>query len=126
MITPAVDELAALEFDGTSTYVDLGNPDVLQFTGLITLEAWVKPTATDGFRYILAHGYSANPAAEVALRFAYGNYEVGSWDGTDHYAATPIPPGDVGQWVHLAGVYDGRRWILYRNGQQVSQQPTPR
>ena len=124
MANTAVDEPAALEFDGTSAYVDLGNPAVLQFPALITLEAWVKPTAIDGFRYILAHGYTSDPAAEVALRLAHGQYAVGSWDGTDHYAVAAIPPGDVGQWVHLAGVYDGRRWILYRNGQVVGQQPT--
>jgi len=26
----------------------------------------------------------------------------------------------VGTWVHLAGVYDGTNWILYRNGEQLA------
>src|SRR6266481_1658505 len=36
----------ALSFNGTSSYVDLGNPAALQLTGSMTLEAWVKAAAT--------------------------------------------------------------------------------
>ncbi|MDB9436942.1 hypothetical protein PN450_09035, partial [Dolichospermum lemmermannii CS-548] len=49
-----------------------------------------------------------------------GEYQIGSWDGTDHKTIYKIPTEDQGQWVHLAGVYDGTNWILYRNGSQVS------
>ena len=35
----------ALSFDGTSSYIDLGNPTLLQLTGSMTVEAWVKATA---------------------------------------------------------------------------------
>jgi hypothetical protein len=43
----------------------------------------------------------------------------------DHGAAAPIPREDTGEWVHLAGVYDGSRWRLYRNGQEVASNPDP-
>ncbi|MDB9436912.1 LamG domain-containing protein, partial [Dolichospermum lemmermannii CS-548] len=49
-----------------------------------------------------------------------GEYQIGSWDGTDHKTIYKIPTEDQGQWVHLAGVYDGTNWILYRNGIEVS------
>src|SRR5262249_21151325 len=35
----------ALSFDGTTSFVDLGNPAALQLTGTMTLEAWVKAAA---------------------------------------------------------------------------------
>ena len=35
----------ALSFNGTSSYVDLGNPAALKLTGSMTIEAWVKAAA---------------------------------------------------------------------------------
>jgi hypothetical protein len=35
----------ALSFNGTSSYVDLGNSSALQLTGSMTIEAWVKAAA---------------------------------------------------------------------------------
>ncbi len=35
-------------------------------------------------------------------------------------AQAAIPAGDVGQWVFLAGVYDGGQWDLYRDGVAIS------
>ena len=102
----------------TGTVVTLPNVPALDITGPITLEAWVRPTATDGFRDIVAHGYTTAPApeAEVYLRIANGEYQIGSWNGVNHLAYVPVPQSDIGTWVHLAGVYDGSAWKLYRNG----------
>ena len=86
----------ALTFDGAHDGVTLAPSPTLSITGQITLEAWIRPTATDGFRDIVAHGYTLTPAAEVYLRISNGEYQVGSWDGGDHFAAAPIPAGDVG------------------------------
>jgi hypothetical protein len=110
----------ALQFDGVDDYVSLGNPASLNFTGTLTLEAWVKVEATNGLRNIVAHGYALSPNGEVILRVSNGTYQVGSWNGADHGTSSPIPPADVGQWVHLAGTYDGTTWRLYRNGVQVN------
>ncbi len=109
----------ALSFDGTNDFVSLGNPAGLNLAGEITLMAWVNPTVTTGLRDILAHGYTLSPPGTVFLRINNGQYEAGSWDGTNHLVAAAIPPGDAGNWVHLAGVYDGAAWRLYRNGSLV-------
>jgi RHS repeat-associated protein len=112
----------ALQFDGAGDYVSLGNPAELNFTGAITLSAWIKPEATDGTRNIIAHGHATSPAGEVYLRINNGQYQVGSWNGTNYLASAAMPAGEVGTWVHLAGVYDpdAGQWRLYRNGQLMA------
>ena len=110
----------ALSFDGKDDYVSIPNSDRLNFSGSIAIEAWVKPETTRGFQNIVAHGYTGSPAREVILRIGNGRYEVGSWNGANHITSFPVPKGDLGNWVHLAGVYDGSSWRLYRNGVEVS------
>lgn len=107
----------AARFDGAANSVGVANFPIV---GRITLAAWIQPQATDGVRDIIAHGYAFNPSGEVYLRIANGKYQVGAWNGADHVAQVAVPPGDVGQWVHLAGVYDGFAWKLYRNGVEVA------
>lgn len=118
----AIPDFTALIFNGQNQYVKLGNPAALNFSGQITIAAWIKPTATDGIRNIVAHGYNPTPAGEVFLRIVDGQYQIGSWDGTSYFAAAAIPASDLGSWVHLAGVYDGTVWKLYRNGVLLSTQ----
>lgn len=109
----------ALHFDGVNDYVSIGNPDELNFPGQITLEAWIRPEATDGLRNIVMHGYRTNPDGETGMRINSGVYEVFRWSGTQKGASFAVPPEDIGHWVHLAGVYDGA-WKLYRNGELVA------
>ena len=115
-----------LSFDGSNDYVDLGEPSTLAFTGTVTMEAWIRPrsTAAGGFQNILAHGYNANPPGELLLRITNGQYQAGSWNGNNFVVSAPMPPEDVGRWVHLAGVYDGAAWRLYRNGQEIASVPS--
>jgi hypothetical protein len=118
---PAAEEMRfGLTFDGQTDHVQLNNPAALNFEGTITLEAWIRPEAVNGFRNIVAHGHRFSPNGEVFLRINNGRYEIGSWDGRNYLTGAPIPPEDIGTWVHLAGVYEGQHWRLYRNGVQVS------
>lgn len=96
--------------------VQLGNPSKLDIRGPITLSAWIRPLAIDGLRNIVARGYQPSPPGEVFLRICDGSYQLGSWDGPAHMVSTPIPPADLGNWVHLTGTYDGKAWTLYHNG----------
>lgn len=108
-------------FDGTSDYVELLNPPGLNFTGPITLEAWIQPAATQHTAGdIIAHGHNHDATAEVVLRVNdTTSYQISSYDGINNYGASaPIPAQDLGNgnWVHLVGTYDGASWNLYRNG----------
>ncbi len=117
----------AVNFDSVNGYVALNDAPGLHFSGNITMMAWIKPAVQDYFRDIIAHGWDG-AHAETFLRISRGvggtgagdgdYYEVGVTDNSGYYDAAffPIPPGDIGNWVHIAGTYDGSKWNLYRNG----------
>jgi len=122
----------AVFYNGETGFSDMPDAAGLHFSGQITMMAWVKVGSKDFFRDILARGWDGN-YAETFLRVSRSDdgagggdgfntyYEVGTTDGTGFYDAAifPIPSGDVGQWVFVAGTYDGSKWNLYRNGQLV-------
>lgn len=132
--------------EGSSSWTSINDPSGLQFTGAVALEAWIKPGAVQGERArIISHGppllssYTAEEVAENGSVLTGGevflqidgsgaNYTVGSSDGTNTYSATAaVPTGDLGgsDWIHLAGVYNGTEWILYRNGTPLATTPAP-
>jgi len=133
----------AVAVDGTTQWIALNNPAGLAISGQITLEAWIKPDATQGtLARIVSHG-PATPTVydlstylltltgsqlssnEVYLRIE-GNgatYAFGTTDGvTTHGVSAAVPSGDLGGangWIYLAGTYDGSHWNLYRNGVSI-------
>lgn len=110
----------SLSFDGVGQLVELGNPETLDITGGITVSAWIRPLADDGYRNVVAHGFRSVPAQEVALRIRGKNYDFLWWDGMDHLATAPMPEGDLDSWHHLCGVYDGRSYRIYRDGELLA------
>lgn len=122
---------AAVALNGAAGSVG-GAGNALDVTGPVTLLAWVKPSLNDNFRDIISHDdvSGANTSA-VYLRIngltnsAGITYEVGSWDGNDYNATAVMPDGDIGNWVFLAGTYDGNgAWNLYRYDTLVASNPT--
>jgi O-glycosyl hydrolase len=111
----------ALQFDGTSASVWLGNSSPLKIAGQITLAAWVKPASLSGTQIIIGQGYGSWPnQLGTYLRINSGKYEAGIYNGGYYSASYTIPAGDLNTWVHLVGTYDGQTWRLYRNGTQVA------
>ncbi len=56
-------------------------------------------------------------------RSTRGTTPITRWDeaGAGYNGVSyPIPPEDLGNWVHLVGTADGTGWRLYRNGTQVA------
>jgi hypothetical protein len=112
--------------DGGMGYTAIKDAPGLHVTGQISLAAWVSLRARDYNRCIISHGWDGQ-AAETFLRITKGDlygsgffYEVGACDGEafNYYdsAQASIPAGDVGNWVFVAGTFDGTHWNLYRNG----------
>jgi uncharacterized repeat protein (TIGR01451 family) len=107
----------ALSFNGVNSSVLIPNNASLNFAGPITMSAWIKPLSTTGKQDVVAHGYTTTTYGSVFLRINAGRYEVGSWNNVNEpVASAPMPNSDLGNYVHLTGVYNGTAWILYRNG----------
>jgi concanavalin A-like lectin/glucanase superfamily protein len=112
----------ALQFDGRNKFVSLRDSAALNFSGLITVEAWIYILDANGLYNIVCHGIDAPTKEFLVLRVDGANspnivYRFGAHDSSGDYEVTaPMPPSDLGHWVHLAGTYDGADWNLYRNG----------
>jgi len=116
--------------DGFNGFVKLPNSTSLDITGNLTMMAWIKPTQKNFYRDIIARGWD-DANAETFLRISRGfdnsgvgstnQYEVGVTDGVNYYDSVlvPMPEGDIGNWVFIAGTFDGAQWTLYRNGKQI-------
>jgi len=111
----------ALSFNGTSSYVDLGNPAVLQMTGNMTIEAWVKAAATpadDG--QIVAKsdstsGWQLKTSHDSGPQtFAMAVTSSSATRG-QRYSTTTC---SLNTWYHIAGVYNTAAGTLdiYVNG----------
>ncbi|MGA2244784.1 MAG: LamG domain-containing protein [Verrucomicrobiota bacterium] len=126
----------AADFNGTNSYVELVNPDGLNFTNEITLEAWVQPNTNDidgATADVISHGIDDAEANGVSLQLVNvsggagsATYQIGSVvSGTATSASFTIPAADLSgtNWVYLAGTYDGTNWNIYRNGVLDGSQP---
>ena len=108
-------------FNGIVGEVSVPNADALNNATAVTVMAWVKAAQADNVRDILAHGYVTSPDNhEFYFRLNAGHYEVGIWDGNDSNASADMSEGDVGNWVFLAGTFDGTTWKLYRYGEVIA------
>jgi len=113
--TPLSDSMGFASNNSTS-YVSVPNTANLNFSGGITVSAWVKATADTGTKDLLTHG-SISSGTEVYLRINAGNYEVGTYSGgVYHGVSVAAPAQDAGKYVQLTGIYDGTNWNLYDDG----------
>jgi hypothetical protein len=124
------DGVVGRAFDGQSQYLLIHNADDLNFSGAITLAAWVKINAlNDDCQYIIGHGYCLSPPGEVVLRVGSDtcgpvssspDWAGGAWLDDSYSATIPFDQtNDLGVWLHLAATYDGVAWRLYRNAVQL-------
>ncbi len=114
----------SMSFNGKDQWIEMGNPPLLNLGGVITLAAWVRIRTTDTAAHnIVAHGYRWSPAHDLALRIKGSSFMFTMWDNADHAAIASIPTSDLGQWVHVCGVFDGSAYRLYRNGVLAASTP---
>jgi hypothetical protein len=99
----------ALQFNGSSNYVDCGNGTSLDITGAITIEAWVKKSLSVTADDIVGHGangYLFYITGDNILKFGKQNV---NGIGTKIIA-------DV-NWHHVSVSYNGSNASFYIDGQ---------
>lgn len=130
-VTPANDVPVAgprsgLSFQPVDAAVTIADTGLAAGNTAHTLEAWVKPLGAPSARSWLlelgAHGPGAHhwlllpqSATNVMLQF-------GAWDVSPQVTGIPLP---LGEWSHLAAVWDGTNYAVYLDGQRASDPITP-
>jgi hypothetical protein len=110
----------ALSFDGSTSYVDLGDPTALQLTGSMTLEGWVKAAANPGDDgEIVAKsdgpGWQLKTSPDTGVHTFGAKVTSTSGAGGWRYSTTVRA---LNTWYHAASVYDATAGTLtvYVNG----------
>jgi hypothetical protein len=108
----------ALEFNGTSNYVEFPNSADFDITGPVSVTLWVKTDAV---------GNGAHKALVMKGEFTYGmrltnvdNLEFRIYSVGYRLVETPVTEAFNGVWHHLAGIYDGSALKLYIDGELMA------
>jgi hypothetical protein len=114
----------ALSFDGDKDQVTIADNSRLDLTNGMTLEAWLQPTTTSGWRTVMAKEQSGG--------LVYGLF--GSSD-TGKAAADVFTTSELNTrtatalatttWTHLAATYNGSTLTIYINGVVSSSRSVP-
>jgi len=120
----------ALEFDGTASYVDCGNNEIMTMTKEVTVEFWIRNDKK----------MSVFEDRQAVVGKHYLEYEVGIYpsgvihtytsDGAGNYdeginCANAKNDWVTGEWFHLAWTLKGKHEIVYVNGIKVGEFDKP-
>ncbi|OAV45701.1 LamG-like jellyroll fold domain-containing protein [Lewinella sp. 4G2] len=108
----------ALSFDGDQDYVCLSHDARLDLE-TFTFSAYIRPDAADQGGMIIDRGHDLNRNFWVQANAGGGSAGVtiglGSTAGSEE-VNIPFPGVGVGEWVHLALVYDAGTLLVYVDG----------
>jgi len=112
---------AGLSFNGTSGYVELGNPALLQTTGSMTWSGWVNAAANPGDDGQIIAKSDDNTGWQLKSSPDTGPHTFGiaiTGSGGTRVQRYSTTVRALNTWYHVAGVYDaGARTLdLYVNG----------
>jgi chitodextrinase len=113
----------ALSFDGVNDLATIADSSSLDLANGMTLEAWVRPTATGSWRTVVTKEMTGNLVyglfSDSNTAQAAGIVSVGPLQ--DIVRATSAPA--MSSWTHLATTYDGANQRIYVNGALVASRP---
>jgi len=104
----------AMQFDGSTTYVDCGSGASLNLTDAVTITAWIKMDFTAGDRKIagnqdgVAGGYKIGLYTNNMVEFEVRNSANQSALNRNTAGGTAL---EQGVWYHVAGVYSKGQFI---------------
>ncbi|HEV8633144.1 MAG TPA: LamG domain-containing protein, partial [Chloroflexota bacterium] len=105
----------ALQFDGTSAYVQVPDSPSLRLSTNLTVEAWVKPSPTSGHRHIIQKDYFelALEPLDTGVQILFEFRANGQWYQVGSGRLEPS------RWYHVAATYNGSTARLFIDGLQV-------
>jgi len=109
----------ALEFNGSSTYVNCGNAEALNVE-LFSVSFWCNIPSTQGWNHMVSrgsHGASGSPGSvnwgvmmyDAQETILFETYNDTTWTGITASTST-------GEWHHVVATYDGDTMQLYHDG----------
>jgi hypothetical protein len=114
----------SLSFDGSQSYVTMGNPTQLQITGALSLAAWFKTSATlANYRTLVSKWYSGSTDGAFTLLWTNsgGPTLLVENSGLQVLGAAAPSVYTDGVWHFVVGTWDGATTArLYVDGHQVS------
>lgn len=105
---------SCLLFNGTNSYVRVGDPAALRFSNTLSFEAWIYPTAAqDGILINKENEYEVQRFADGSIQWAFRNTSPGwAWGNTGIVAP-------LNTWSHIGITYENGVVKAYLNGVQV-------
>ena len=103
----------ALEFDGIADYVEIPFDELLNIKHM-TLMCWVF--APDSSNRVMIHRWA--PPAYTLEIYTTKTTPVISTAGVNQFNK-PVTSTPIGEWLHMAGTYDGENIIAYENGEAI-------
>ena len=115
----------ALSFDGVDDLVTVADAASLDLANALTLEAWVRPDTTAGWRTVVTKETTGNLVYGL-----FSSADTAPPAGIVTIGSSPLQEivrGSsalaVGAWRHLALTYDGAALRLYANGVEIGSRP---
>ena len=116
----------AMQFNGTTSFVQILDNTRFDFQRTCTIEAWIKPAGTsNSFAEIVGQGDGVNLNTDRAFHFVYNSAaaQIGGEffraDGNTNYAAyCGNTSAATTQWIHICVTFDANIGIIktYKNG----------
>ena len=110
----------AVSFNGSNSYIDLGNAAPLQMAGSMTLSAWVLPTVhpPDDGQIVAKSDGNAGWQLKTSPDTGVRTFGIAISSGTSRVQRYSRTVYSLGTWYHVAGVYDAaaRTLDIYVNG----------
>jgi hypothetical protein len=111
----------AFYLNGTNAYVSVPDSPPLDFSNAMTVECWLyRQSIVGSYDPVIkkagnggTYGYSLEFNGGNILFWVFNESSPSSW------VSSSGGPITLGQWYHVAGVYDGGTLLFYVNGQPV-------
>ncbi|MDP8220546.1 MAG: LamG-like jellyroll fold domain-containing protein [Candidatus Stygibacter frigidus] len=122
----------ALDFDGEDDYIEIPNDESINIHGNteITLMFWMHKDGLSGsYSYPVnkSGSWQHEPAPPTVSRYAIQEndnnsifFTISEVDNPYNHLDYNYEQGLIGQWVHVAGTWDGSIMKLYINGEEVA------